>query len=181
MLRRDSLTTFGLCLLALLTFGCSSSPDEPPERWSDVACANELNAVDAGKTVSREEGSLPTPCSAWVDMQKYSFTFVKLDEHTRMKGPAKPLFGWAKIGVDCPVKACGAKPLQNQISHVAKWEIVEDSPLDIHYRGEDSRGFYQHIEIHPETGLPLMVATSKTKTTDDILYFVEYREFVQEP
>ena len=154
--------------------GCGSGTEY---RWSGVECANTMNAVEAGETIEIESESLPTPCSAWLTMQQYSFTLTAGNKVTQLKGPAKPMFGWTKVGGDCPVKACGSKPLQNQISHVEKWEVIDRGSFYVSYIGEDSRGTFQHIDVDTETGLPMMALTTRAKTTDDILYFAAYSDF----
>ena len=179
MLNRHLLFLYGAGLLICTAVGCGLFGNEG--RWGG-ACADELNATEAGKTVSRQTDSPPTPCSAWVEMQRYSFTFWEQGEDkVRLSGPARPMFGWAKTGVDCPVKACGAIPLRNQISHVETWEVVNRTPKRIFYLGEDSRGMFQHIVLNLETGLPVEVRTSRTGRGVEALYIATFSEFERQP
>ena len=179
MLNRHLLFLYGAGLLICTAVGCGLFGNEG--RWGG-ACADELNATEAGKTVSSQADSPPTPCSAWVEMQRYSFTFWEQgDEKVRLSGPARPMFGWAKTGVDCPVRACGAIPLRNQISHVETWEVVNKTSKRIFYLGEDSRGVFQHIVLNLETGLPVEVRTSMAGRRVEVLYITTFSEFERQP
>ena len=179
MLNRHLLFLYGAGLLVCTAVGCGLFGNEG--RWGG-ACADELNSIEAGKTVSRQADSPPTPCSAWVEMQRYSFTFWEQgDDKVRLSGPARPMFGWAKTGVHCPVRACGAIPLRNQISHVETWEVVNKTSKRIFYLGEDSRGVFQHIVLNLETGLPVEVRTSMAGRGVEALYIATFSEFERQP